>query len=292
MGSFSSKALGEQAGGITQVGRHRRRSESAVRRRSIIALSGLVPAGVVTATTAAGAVDPINVEHVPTHTHDPFTRFASFEDNNAARIAGHTDSAVVEAVNALAIQRSPNSPEFDEDAVAPVSGPLGVPAIAEAAYKAAANTLAVQDPGCGMSWELLAGIGRVESHHADNGDVDARGTALNPIYGPALDGSLPGNEVMSDGAGGYQRAEGPMQFMPGTWARYADPNSNPQNLFDSALTAGRYLCSGGLNMRDMGQRTQAILRYNNSMAYVANVMAWSMGYATGVIPTSDALPQI
>jgi membrane-bound lytic murein transglycosylase B len=269
-------------------------SGSTVRRKSIIALSGLVPAGVVTATTAAGAVDGVNVEHLPEHNHhDPLSRFASFEENNAARVAaGHTDGVAADAASAAPIQPRPGAPEFDENAAAPVSGPLGVPAIAVAAYKSAASTLAVADPGCGMSWELLAGIGRVESDHADGGQVDARGTALTPIYGPALDGSLPGNQVIPDGGGGYQRAEGPMQFMPDTWARYANPESNPQNLFDSALTAGRYLCSGGLNMRDMGQRTQAILRYNNSMAYVANVMAWSMGYASGIIPAADALPPI
>lgn len=172
------------------------------------------------------------------------------------------------------------------------AGPLGIPPIAVAAYKSAMRTLAEQQPTCGMSWELLAGIGRVESHHANDGKVDEHGTALRPIYGPSLDGSLAGNEVISDGAGGYQRAVGPMQFMPGTWQRYAEPGSNPQNLFDAALTAGNYLCAGGLDMRDLSQRTKAILRYNNSMAYVANVMAWSLGYVTGVVPTAAALPRI
>ena len=81
----------------------------------------------------------------------------------------------------------------------------------------------------------------------------------NPIYGPALDGTLPGNEVIVQSSVGnrvtYARAMGPMQFLPGTWARYAadgdgDGIADPQNLFDATLAAARYLCSGGLNLRD------------------------------------------
>ncbi len=52
------------------------------------------------------------------------------------------------------------------------------------------------------------------------------------------------------------------------------------------------LCDGGLDMRDLSQQTRAILRYNNSMAYVANVMAWSVGYGSGTAPSSDELPRI
>ncbi len=51
-------------------------------------------------------------------------------------------------------------------------------------------------PGCGVSWNLLAGIGRIESMHANGGATDARGTAVRPIFGPSLDGTLPGNEVI------------------------------------------------------------------------------------------------
>jgi hypothetical protein len=82
---------------------------------------------------------------------------------------------------------------------------------------------------------------------------------------------------------------GPMQFLPGTWARYAsdgdgDGIADPQNLFDSTLAAARYLCSGGLNLRDPSQVLAAILRYNNSMSYAQNVLGWASAYATGVVP--------
>lgn len=174
-------------------------------------------------------------------------------------------------------------------------GSLRIPAVALSAYRNADRMMASAQPGCGISWNLLAGIGRIESMHANGGATDASGTAVRPIYGPALDGSLPGNEIIvqSAQAGGgrvnYARAMGPMQFLPGTWARYAsdgdgDGKADPQNLYDSTLAAARYLCSGGLNLRDQSQVMTAILRYNNSMAYAYNVVGWAAAYATGVVP--------
>ena len=172
-------------------------------------------------------------------------------------------------------------------------GGMRIPAVALSAYRKAEQTMAIAAPGCGISWNLLAGIGRIESSHANGGATDARGTAVRPIYGPALDGTLPGNEVIvqSSQAGRpvYARAMGPMQFLPGTWSRYAadgdgDGRADPQNVFDAALTAARYLCSGGLNLRNQSQVLTAILRYNNSMAYAENVLGWAAGYATGVAP--------
>ncbi|MGH3968377.1 MAG: lytic transglycosylase domain-containing protein, partial [Mycobacterium sp.] len=172
-------------------------------------------------------------------------------------------------------------------------GALRIPSMAVAAYRNAEQMMATSYPDCGIGWNLLAGIGRIESMHANGGATDARGTAIRPIYGPSLDGTLPGNEVIVQrNVGGrvtYVRAMGPMQFLPGTWARYAsdgdgDGRADPQNLYDSTLSAARYLCSGGLNLRDQSQVMAAILRYNNSMPYARNVLGWAAAYATGVVP--------
>ncbi len=213
-----------------------------------------------------------------------------------------TASADRSGPRVIAIQRPPTS--FHIAAAAPVSAPppavvvnspgmLGIPAMALSAYRNAERIMGAAVPGCGVSWNLLAGIGRIESMHANGGATDARGTAVSPIYGPTLDGTLPGNEVIVQGnVGGrvsYARAIGPMQFLPGTWSRYAadgdgDGRADPQNLYDSTLAAARYLCSGGLNLRDPSQVLGAILRYNNSMPYARNVMGWAASYATGVVP--------
>jgi len=201
------------------------------------------------------------------------------------KIGFHVGAATVSAPPPTVVVNSP--------------GALGIPTMALSAYRNAERMMAGADPGCGISWNLLAGIGRIESMHANGGATDVHGTAIRPIYGPALDGTLPGNEVIVQGNGGgrvtYARAMGPMQFLPGTWARYAsdgdgDGVADPQNLYDATLAAARYLCSGGLNLRDQSQVMAAILRYNNSMPYAQNVLGWAAAYATGVIPVD--LPPI
>ena len=178
-------------------------------------------------------------------------------------------------------------------AIVNAPGALGIPATALAAYRNAERMMASAYPGCGVSWNLLAGIGRIESMHANGGATDARGTAVRPIFGPALDGTLPGNEIIVQSRTAdrvtYARAMGPMQFLPGTWSRYAsdgdgDGKADVQNLYDSSLAAARYLCSGNLNLRDQSHVMSAILRYNNSVAYARNVLGWAGAYATGVVP--------
>jgi membrane-bound lytic murein transglycosylase B len=178
-------------------------------------------------------------------------------------------------------------------------GSLRIPAIALSAYRNAERLMAAAYPGCGVSWNLLAGIGRIESLHANGGATDPQGTSIGGIFGPALDGTLAGNEVIVQsvqaGRVTYARAMGPMQFLPGTWARYAsdgngDGKADIQNLYDASLGAARYLCSGNLNLRDRSQVLSAILRYNNSMAYAQNVLGWAAAYATGVVPVN--LPPI
>lgn len=234
------------------MGRHRMKSESTIRRKSVIALSGLVP-GVVSVTALATQASAA--------TTAPEVRMVALPTGSSS---GSADSG--------------SSSGSADSGSSSGSSSANIPGIAATAYKVAAFELSMDQPQCHMPWQLLAGIGRVESHHADNGDVDMFGTTRRAIYGPALDGTLPGNEIDRAASGKYLRAEGPMQFMPATWAHYARPGSNPQNLFDAAYTAGNYLCSGGLNMQDPAQRTRAILRYNHSMDYVNQVNGWARSY--------------
>ena len=237
------------------MGRHRREPDPVIRRRSVIALSGLVP-GVVSLTTLATQASAAETT--------PEVRMVALPTGSAGTGSAESGSAGTGSADSGSASGS-SAPE--------------IPGVAATAYKFAAAELAVEQPQCHMPWQLLAGIGRVESHHANNGNVDMFGTTRRAIYGPALDGTLPGNEVIRNHAGKFLRAEGPMQFMPATWARYARPGSNPQNLFDASYTAGNYLCSGGLNMQNPEQRTAAIMRYNHSMAYVTQVMGWAHRYA-------------
>jgi membrane-bound lytic murein transglycosylase B len=257
----------------------------------VAVISPLVFAGAVggEAPTFHGNVPPVHTQVAP-------VRAAIYPVAAVSPTVPDTSGPVV-----IAAEHAPTAFHIAEAAasapppplIVSAPGALGIPSIALAAYRSAEQKMAAAAPGCGVSWNLLAGIGRIESGHAGGGAVDVRGTAVVPIYGPALDGTLPGNEVILQSSVGnrptYARAMGPMQFLPGTWARYAvdgkgDGTPDPQNLFDSALAAARYLCSGGLNLRDPSQVMSAILRYNNSVAYAQNVLGWAAAYATGVVP--------
>lgn len=84
---------------------------------------------------------------------------------------------------------------------------------------------------------------------------------------------------------GYARALGPMQILPSTWAQwkqwgrpgYGTPD--PQNVYDGTLTTAAILCGGGTrNLNDPEQLTAAILSYNYSQTYVAEVESWITTY--------------
>jgi len=169
-------------------------------------------------------------------------------------------------------------------------GAMRIPAVALAAYRNAEQMMGTAAPGCGVSWNLLAGIGRIESMHANGGATDARGTAVTPIYGPALDGTLPGNEVIVQtvqaGRAVYARAMGPMQFIPETWRLYGvDANNDgvisPDNFDDAALSAAGYLCWRGKDMATPRGWMDALRAYNRSDQYARTVRDWAAAYAAG-----------
>lgn len=178
-------------------------------------------------------------------------------------------------------------------------GPLGIPGAVLDAYHFAQRTLAQTQPGCHLRWSILAGIGRIESDHASGGRVDAHGNTLGSILGPRLDGS-PGMAAIPDTDHGqldgdpvWDRAVGPMQFIPSTWRTYGldgngDGVANPNNIYDAAIATGRYLCAGSTDLSAPIQQQAAVFRYNHSATYVAIVLGWAQAYLTGVIPTPSA----
>ncbi|MYW64494.1 hypothetical protein GTY65_10495 [Streptomyces sp. SID8379] len=173
----------------------------------------------------------------------------------------------------------------------------GIPATVLAAYRRAESSVARTDRGCRLPWQLLAGIGKVESGQARGGDVDAQGTTRHRITGPALNGK--GFALIRDTENGlwdgdtvYDRAVGPMQFLPGTWRRWGadgngDGTSDPNNIYDAALAAGHYLCAGGRDLGASGGLERAILSYNYSRDYLRTVLYWMEFYRTGVHSVPD-----
>jgi hypothetical protein len=119
---------------------------------------------------------------------------------------------------------------------------------------------------------------------------------VTPILGPRLTGGP--YAVVRDTDGGaydgdpvYDRAVGPMQFIPSTWAHWGadgngDGRDDPDNVFDAALAAGRYLCAGGRDLSDPAQLDRAVLGYNASQEYLRTVRAWYAYFLAGhrVVP--------
>lgn len=168
-----------------------------------------------------------------------------------------------------------------------------IPERALQAYAAAEIVQRRLTPECGLSWTTLAGIGSVESGHGTHrgSGLDAAGRAEPPITGIALDGSGDTGAVADtdggslDGDPDHDRAVGPMQFLPGTWATYgADGNGDgvrdPQQIDDAALASAGYLCAGQRDTTTGRGWLSSVLTYNASRDYASEVRAAAERYAS------------
>ncbi len=165
-----------------------------------------------------------------------------------------------------------------------------IPVVVFDAYYRTQLRVAEEQPGCQVRWDQLAGIGKVETSHGSFGGnvVGPTGRTDGEILGPVLDGEpfaaigdtdggrLDGNPV-------WDRAVGPMQFIPGSWSIYGrdgndDGTKDPHNVYDAALAAGGHLCgtTGGLSQRSNFQH--ALLGYNQSAPYGVLVMSFADSY--------------
>jgi membrane-bound lytic murein transglycosylase B len=130
-----------------------------------------------------------------------------------------------------------------------------IPVGALQAYAAAEQTQRIRTSGCGLTWNTLAGIGRIESNHGRiNGARLVDGVATPPIVGIRLDGSN-GTRAIPDSDDGrldgdpvHDRAVGPMQFLPETWSRFGE--GDPQDVDAAARAAAAYLCSADRDTTD------------------------------------------
>jgi hypothetical protein len=171
-----------------------------------------------------------------------------------------------------------------------------VPRAALNAYQNAAKSLASSDPGCHLSWGVLAAIGQVESDQGRYGGakVLADGTTFPTIVGMQLDGvgkvaRIPDTDNgRLDGDKVWDRAVGPMQFIPSTWATVGtdgDGNGtrNPNDFDDAALATAQYLCAGGGDMRVVAQARRAVFSYNHSADYVTLVLTIAERFDGGTV---------
>jgi membrane-bound lytic murein transglycosylase B len=189
---------------------------------------------------------------------------------------------------------APGVPDGTADSVVASASTSGIPSAALSAYQRAAQIIDAADPTCNVPWELIAAIGRVESDHGQYGGntVGTDGVSRPGIYGPELNGKN-GTQLIMDTDGGqldkdpvYDRAVGPMQFLPSTWSSVqvdanGDGKRNPQDINDASLAAGVYLCSGTDNLATRAGQQASVFRYNHSSAYVDLVLRIMEAYSQG-----------
>jgi hypothetical protein len=207
-----------------------------------------------------------------------------------------------------------------------VASATGIPRRALQGYAGAAIASNEVRPECHVGWNTLAGIGWVESHHGTifGGSILDSGVTSAPIIGVPLDGDgfqeIPDTDAGAvDGDTEWDRAVGPMQFVPATWAAWASEANGDEvpdinNIDDSSLSAAEYLCfsagrvgSGGDGSSgadggsggdggdaapgDLGTEAgwrAAIAGYNESPAYLDEVLDYANRYAAEAAKALDA----
>jgi membrane-bound lytic murein transglycosylase B len=189
---------------------------------------------------------------------------------------------------------APAVPEGSADSVVSGASSNGIPAPALAAYQRGAQIINSADKSCNIPWELIAAIGRVESDHGRYGGntLTQDGVSKPGIYGIELNGKN-GTQAIQDTDGGqldhdsvYDRAVGPMQFIPSTWQVVkvdadGDNQRNPQDMEDASLATAVYLCSGNDNLSNRSGQESAVMRYNHSQDYVNLVLRIMEAYSSG-----------
>jgi membrane-bound lytic murein transglycosylase B len=177
-----------------------------------------------------------------------------------------------------------------------------IPLVAYDAYRSASQAAPGITESCRVDWAIVAGIAQVESRHGQidpDHELAADGNVEPPIRGRALDGTR-GTQTIADtddgeldGDATWDRAMGPLQFIPTTWRELGrdgndDGTADPDNLYDASLTAVAHLClrEPG-DYGDRGELRRALIAYNASGRYADDVLGWIDRYRSA--PTEEIL---
>ena len=193
------------------------------------------------------------------------------------------------------VQKSPGGidPRAGADGAISTLSSNGIPSAALYSYRRAETLLGKADAQLQAPLEprRRPRPRRVQHGRSNGNALSADGLATPGIFGVPLNGS--GVAKISDTDNGtldkdtvWDRAVGPMQFIPGTWSNVGvdsdnDGKKNPQDIDDAATAAGIYLCAGPGDLSSDGGARSAVHRYNHSSSYVDLVMKISAAYAAG-----------
>jgi hypothetical protein len=225
----------------------------------------------------------------------PLAATGSLESGTGVRVSDRAIHVPSVSVGQARLRETKGTPKLPPSAIAH----LDIPATALLAYRSAAVVMKEVDASCGLTWPLLAAIGRVESDHGRYAGAELRvdGTSSRNIRGVALDGSGPLAKIRDTDAGqldgdpAWDRAVGPMQFLPSTWSVVGvdadgDGVRSPDDIDDAALAAAVFLCAAPGRLDTVSGQRAAVFRYNPSRSYVASVLALERAYRTGDFETT------
>lgn len=178
----------------------------------------------------------------------------------------------------------------EPDWVAATSAATRIPPQAVLAYAGA--VLGAEDvfPGCGLGWNTLAGIGYAESDHGRHGGAtfEPNGHVSPKIFGVPLDGTTTAHIPDTDGGqfdetADIDRAIGPMQLIPQTWASWpSDGNGDlvpdPHNIYDAAVASANYLCHATTSFATEDGFRAGVAAYNTADSYLGIVATAAQRY--------------
>jgi len=173
---------------------------------------------------------------------------------------------------------------------------LNIRVVTVDSYVRAAATMNNEPPECALDWASIGAVARVESQHGTylGRSVLASGDLDSPLLGLLLDGS--GVAVVGDtdngaldGNASFDRALGPMQFLPRTWRIFEvdgdrDGDTDPQNMYDATATAAAYLCNIA-QTKGTADFSERLLGYNASNSYVLRVISTATDLRSFDLPT-------
>ncbi|HET7490091.1 MAG TPA: lytic transglycosylase domain-containing protein [Acidimicrobiales bacterium] len=272
-----------------------------MRHRLAIALAALVAAGAAAGCSAGGGTEPSNAAAVssttvaststttalPTTTTAPTTSTApgtavtvagdSDPDSLAATItAGETairdarvPPAALEAqaqAQQLAYRRLAAHPEWLAAVLAKVPASLRDTVRANVHASTELRAIPGKPPTQLPKWHIVAPAPADELLRYYHEAAATTGTPWNVLAAVHLVESRMGR-IRGDSTAG---AQGPMQFLPSTWAQYG-AGGDIQSNHDAILAAGRYLARNGAP----ANVSNALYAYNHSQHYVAAILDYA-----------------
>lgn len=175
-----------------------------------------------------------------------------------------------------------------------ITGPALDGRVLEGAEFLTAGSPPPEPSGATEAFPVAPPAGGAAADTTADGDAGAAGEVVEEPVVKRLALISDTDDGVLDGDTRYDRAVGPMQFIPQTWRTYEtdgnhDDLMEPQNIYDAALASARYLCTAAGSMSTEAGLDRAYFAYNHDDAYTEAVKAAAYAYRRRIrIPDAGA----